>query len=874
MSALLYGMQSAMNSISRENEPLTSLVGAAGGNNGGDDDRDDDSNEKLLSIYLYPESSPAPLHLTDQLLINLGIRKIQKLLKALRKRLSRAITSGNKNLALILRDRIMVITADRNDLYNLFFTAITSPNKNLVQLHGMDTYVSPEDVLADLINASVLFPGNQPAVPSLPYLKILARMLWPQSAKGRQAPRNKYGASAGDSNALPEKKTEDVSEAPDKQSSDSNSPPPSPNSPPGGNGDDRNPDEAENPGQTEAVFCKQCGAPINAETDDTVSDQDEVKEGLCDGCLRGLALKTECPDADGTPSHDLGESTFDELVERFLSIPVEDFLPLDGQLRCQLFLNAKKSENAADPYTRISALMSLAVFNWLRFQDIQQARQLFKTINDYACARHLDPGNFLMDCLLLHQYKKVLESPQDQKGDASMLLSTFIEGIDVTSAEILPLKLLFYAGALPGIEGFENYHHAFHLMASLSGAVGRELHMPVSFTALDQLRFGRFSNDVIKAICLLTNKVEMVPHLMILMMVIQSINSSGCDIEERKRFFLQHARESGINVGLLRDFLAMMQRSLSLIGAAKLGEDVDIAKVRRACKSSKSQLSKYTQSKNRIMCAFLNIVRVTDAIIDDLYCRTLPERTKHASIARCYAETAEDAPGHWYMAFSYYRKASMLQASINAAQQFASFLNQKGYPEQANYWFDRAECLEKLSPSVPVTRKKQVHASPSPSKESETISEIVSEIQAMQSATCSGYSKMPEARKKKKTKKAKTVKIAALSQKQESDNPDEAVPVAIAKPVVHAGAKTANKEDFTLLETGWSLASSKALKPHERLLSRNWNHKIGQTLAEVRRARIESDSSAERKAFQVVMNDPKHKIMIGIERIWEEICLD
>ena len=125
----LHDLLLAMYQMILEQEPMADsqpddyspMVSAAGG--GGDDDgnSDDESgqDDKLPDIILDFALLPALLTGADSDLLTLSILEQRSRLRKLRRRLARMIASGRSTMAAILRDRIMVIEADEEDLLNL-----------------------------------------------------------------------------------------------------------------------------------------------------------------------------------------------------------------------------------------------------------------------------------------------------------------------------------------------------------------------------------------------------------------------------------------------------------------------------------------------------------------------------------------------------------------------------------------------------------------------------------------------------------------------------------------------------------------------------------------------------------------------------------
>ena len=123
----------------RQEDDYSPMVSAAGGSDGDDGNNDDGfgQDDKLPDIILDFALLPGLLAGTDSDLLTLSILKQRSRLQKLRRRLARMTENGRSMMAAILRDRIMVIEADEEDLLNLAVSPEKTGQKILPLLKKM-----------------------------------------------------------------------------------------------------------------------------------------------------------------------------------------------------------------------------------------------------------------------------------------------------------------------------------------------------------------------------------------------------------------------------------------------------------------------------------------------------------------------------------------------------------------------------------------------------------------------------------------------------------------------------------------------------------------------------------------------------------------
>ncbi len=167
--------------------PQSTLLAASGGS--GDDD--DNGAHRVKFFYgvsgspskFHPQPYPGPL---EQV-----IWKKLRLLEGIWKRLQQAIANGNRNLALILRDRLIVIYADMDDLASLLSLEILTGSSQLESARNIQIFTEAQQLM-EWINSldsatAPQFPNNQIATKQSPTSKEDKTGPHPSEASGKAA---------------------------------------------------------------------------------------------------------------------------------------------------------------------------------------------------------------------------------------------------------------------------------------------------------------------------------------------------------------------------------------------------------------------------------------------------------------------------------------------------------------------------------------------------------------------------------------------------------------------------------------------------------------------------------------------------------------
>ena len=127
--------------------PITAVAGGSGRDDDPPDGDPPDENDGELKLYILDELSELP---SIQHLISDSIEQKRQLLNRLHQRIQQAIHSGHYHLAAILRDRIMVVEADRDELLaHTDYDAVAPEAVNRLAISLLDALLADTDELSE-----------------------------------------------------------------------------------------------------------------------------------------------------------------------------------------------------------------------------------------------------------------------------------------------------------------------------------------------------------------------------------------------------------------------------------------------------------------------------------------------------------------------------------------------------------------------------------------------------------------------------------------------------------------------------------------------------------------------------------------------------
>ena len=845
------------------------IVAAAGGSEGGDGDGDgDDGYSHVKFFYVDSEALPGIYPLPLQYPIEQMLRKKLRLLKTIWGRLQQAMAQGNRNLALILRDRLMVISADMEDVLPLLMAAIV-PGERLPEMNDMiSTSIEAQQIRGwiDLLDLSA------------PLLPLQDENLV------RRVPINKNGKQ--------EAPKGDIQTA--QQDKPVGSESPSPDT--GGRGKDKNdredddkdraPEQGAIDGASDATVCIKCNKPLT-EQNTVISWQEKSGSELCDDCFSSEALATVLPETEA-PTEE--EQVWMELIDQFLMIPANNHLPLGKEGKKKLFKSIKTGREG-NKQEKAKSMLDHAVLSWQVSQDSLKARESFMEARAFMRTNNLDFSGYIKTWLLLWEYKGVMEG--SRKPHETDLLSALVDTeITPEKIDLLGLRVLFNCGALPGFEQFKNYELVFNLLYVVNEY--SKISTPVSFTVFDHFRFCYFDDAFISTVGQVGQDLSTIPKLMFFAVFQIMILSDPKD----HGLFVQNAEELGVSE-VDFDGLSLLNRFFFELSAVRAGG----SRAEQKLKEFRERNEKVISGCPELGCEYKKKQPEISVFFNFIYAFALSvkprlSRLERSLVARYYKDVAQYEPYHWHAAFKWYIKAGMMSLAADAAKSLASFIN-KHNPLAAHYWEDRAERIKsELNPIYKASRAAEASAQSS-DVDIDGLSAFIEGVQIDEKP--SGQPVFSPSKKKKKKKSRRKLVVSSaqpmlpvseastrLSTKLSTtqSSPLEAVAGdfrstdeirkkeagAVKLPVIPVYSGAINRVDISQYEdSGWWVKSTMGgLAPFQRISSENWNPAVKRALSRIMLHRSSLDYDEEIKVYQNFFNDDSKKIMVGIERIWEE----
>ena len=574
---------------------------------------------------------------------------------------------------------------------------------------------------------------------------------------------------------------------------------------------------------------------------------------------------------EGTTGTTVCQSHFDYWVDQFLSIPMNEYLTIDEHVLEKIdrsYQECVKDPNIKDDVLavmKIKHLLNRLLCNWQLKQNKEQTRKQLMSLHVYArgtiCVVHYVQNWVFMKC-----YKDILHGREVDKDLRRRFVTIMNEHLysgpiatmkssSLPYVDIMSLASLYYIGALPGFEEDANYERCFKML-TLHCIVLSENYLffsPISFTALDYMRF--CPSDLTRK---LTDQKKMLPDSqgINIMMVFISFYMSKQDNE----FFQWLGREK-FNVSAYKFLRLIITDFDEILRTTSLGGKAlrTIPLVKERLFFMMSRCEKLTSGTKDDCSGLFNYFRAHIILMD----KELHPRRRHAKIASLFAKSAERSPNHWSSAYNHYRKAHIWDAAANAAQHYVNYWQAKDLT-MAEYWSDS------YSRELLADRASQHNQPPGEAGQQYDIDTILSEF---------GVEPSPPKPVQKKAR-PRQKNIATESDGDVGQNLSQTIPHQSEtatgpydcrpdRPVIKALPYASNLYDG--LSGEYHIKGPQGpIRPFEKLLSRHWNPLVKKTLNLIRAARNDCDLVLERSIYQKLLNNPKLKTCIGIERIWEE----
>ena len=569
---------------------------------------------------------------------------------------------------------------------------------------------------------------------------------------------------------------------------------------------------------------------------------------------------------DLDPCHD----DFEYWVDEFLSIPVNEYLQIDQRVLQKIdssyhrFIKQPNTNSEFVTIIQIKHLLNRLLCNWQLKQNKEQTRKqlisLYAYTPDKRSLTHYIQNWVYMKCFKDIFSGKVVDDLDRQTFVTIMNEMRYVEPIaqvhsSLPFLDVVSLATIYFMGGLPGFEEDANHEKCFKMMY-LHRHINDDnylLFSPISFTVLDYLRFS--PEDLTKKLTDQKKRLPNAPSINIMQMI-TSIFMRSEDTTLPK--WLSQEEHFDYDVyRCIREILANFYIILEIIS------------------NRGDELRELPALKEKLFFRMQQCERLTSGTIDDCFClfnylrveiilteKELPARRRYAKVGSIYTKSAERCPNHWSSAYNFYLKAGIWDAAANAAQQYVSYWRGKD-TIMAEYWSDKYDReLAEAKPS-------QLLQPSDNAQQQYDIETILREFSA--AAPLQDLVKKKKNRQQKKTSTDTGGDTA--SAETITGQPQAAKPVTLAKspcqPVIKARPFSSNRHDG--LSGDYLVKSAqRAIRPFEKLLSRHWNPLVKKTLQLIGQARNEGNLAQERRIYQKLLNNPKLKACIGIERIWEE----
>ncbi|WP_257294614.1 hypothetical protein [Endozoicomonas sp. YOMI1] len=577
-------------------------------------------------------------------------------------------------------------------------------------------------------------------------------------------------------------------------------------------------------------------------------------------------------------------------LDRFLSIPVDRFT-VPGEDVKERFANF--DPRVAGIKWTVDKLCSLGskrvldscVTAWL--EKKQDRNQITRNLLGLQKDMPVEMTVYFRNWVLLKCYSDMLRGEPVSKTDRQYLVQALNQSVLNDFAELTnkasmmmdfySLSLLYFMGGLPHFEDGVNYHKGITLLAYCPVLL-REMYFflsPVSFSPYDYVRFAPVS---IKSLFVSQPNVPPKTWLggAMQMMVMTYLQQQNDHLWGVKRYNCSRwFSDSELRSELYLLVKALIGECLSLTASMDTGR-------KKSCKRRVLEIDKKLQSAvNRLVPKegnqdYEDIHTLATCLQARIHqCAHTASPMYSWKVANLYRKAAQMSPNHWSSAYIFFLKAHKWDLAANAAAEYARYYLKES-PLLAEYWSDTSERARELV-AFPETPRGQAAALDKDYDFDAVLRQFSEDVP--KSAILSVGLARNKGRKRNGQRNEsgnKSGRDAIQSPRAGGAERHEPLTVKAGQqevsPVIRA--VRSGKHSFAWPSAdcqGFQVQSARgAIKPFEKLLSRNWNPIVLQTLRCIRAARVRSDITAERQIYQKLLNHPLLKTCIGIERIWEE----
>ena len=566
--------------------------------------------------------------------------------------------------------------------------------------------------------------------------------------------------------------------------------------------------------------------------------------------------------------------SFEALVDDLLDIPMDQYIQLNPTIMPRLEDSYKKCLNKyrKDPEVisiiKIKHLLNRAIYDWQINHDREKTRKQLVSLHNYA---RKTVCLYLESWMLMKVFKDILHGKPVRNDDKIQLLMVLNEKTPagriagfhpdcLSTFDLMSLKSFYYLEALPALNGGANVERGLKFLCHNATIQAQNylFFSPISFSALDYLRL--VPDDLTDKLD--EQKIELpasVPGNVMQVFIMFFLHK---DIERFNRWLAGYRHFDHVNYAQVKQIIFQFLQLL-LDTEANLLTPQAITSTRKVMCDLLDGYEKTCRGDNTKFIPLITFLRAEMIRTE----RKSMSRLAIAKVARLYEDVATGFPNHLTSAYDYYRQAGLLRKASEVAARYASYW--EGTDDLlVEYWSDISvrDCQSATSPHE---RTKE------PAKAGYDIDTILQQLSDESPLEPQRETSRKKGRQKRKARQPGKNSQQQTAQKQDHGK-EETRPVTaendktrLCKPVIKALPFADNNPDG--LPGQYQIKSTQgAICPYEKLLSRHWNPIIKKTLTLIMAARADGNRPQEQQIYQKVLNNPRLRACIGIERIWEE----
>lgn len=633
--------------------------------------------------------------------------------------------------------------------------------------------------------------------------------------------------------------------------------------------------------------------------------QARVTTGICSRQIEGVEQKHTMPGGASVAETGVneGQREFAYWLDRFLSIPLDEFIPINIEIKKKIHECYKKGiERIGDGEMKKIAqkrvLIGIAVYDWQKSQGDKQVKEQTEAKLVSLCnsvEAEFNISAIIQSWVLLKVYRDSLYGETISDEDRQCLLGAlnedlFHSGTGISEnvfkgADIYALQVFYFFGLLPGFENGLNYQKGFDLLLVKDGFIENFYCFlsPVSFTLFDHARFSISDLKVTKS---RQGELHLTGTLNSVMQMIILGYMQGEQLND-EHFNRWLSRIDGFSFCTYTGIRNVMSRFAILMGQmdTRKAKSAEIQAIKSLILQSKHDADlKKIKSVGDYFSLFTYMQ--VELILKE---KKQHRRTLYAQAAGLYQKIAKESPNHWCTVYSFYHKAAMWNQSAAAADSYSQYWKDKNQV-LSEYWNDISYRELLLNQSYDLDNRKsssseqnydidavlkEFYTTPGESEKDKNVKQPVRGGSAKRkqgkrnciSSSSASFRMEPEAHQIENESIHEKNRVSAEGKQSLCNKVDH----PSYKPVIKCRPSVENRHGTWPDGGMYQVKSARgSIQPFEKLLSRNWNPLVRKVLASITQARASSDINKEHAIYKRLMENQTLKACIGIERIWEE----